>query len=413
MQGIKSQPISKEMIKIAYEGVRKRKGGAGFDGMSLDDLETDLENHLYKLWNRMSSGSYFPPPVLAVEIPKDSGGVRTLGIPTVLDRIAQRVVKDYLEPLVEPHFHESSYAYRPGRSQQGALRAMEANCRRYAWLLDLDLKGFFDHLDHELLLQALGRHTDAKWVKMYIARWLKAPLIRSSWELELRDKGSPQGGVVSPLLSNLYLHYGFDKWMDLAHPGVRFERFADDIIVHCRSKEEADRLYSSIRERLQSCRLELNESKSRIVYCKDSNRKGRHTHESVTFLGKTFAPRKLKGKKGGFYTLFKPRMSKRSRKRFTKKLTKVNISRRTGWTIEQLAEKLNPIIQGTMNYFGGVPWKSGMQDILWNVNRKLIKWALRKYKRFKRSVRKAVAWLRRVYKQNPELFVHWAAGVKP
>ena len=255
----RSLPITKRMVWEAYRKVSSNRGGAGVDKVSLSAFDRDLKNHLYVLWNRLSSGSYFPPPVREVEIPKGNGKTRKLGIPTVSDRIAQQVVKDWLEPRLEPHFHEHSYGYRPYRGAQGALREVRRNIRDYAWVVDMDIKAFFDEVDHGLMLKALGRHVPEKWIKLYVVRWLGAPSQDAEGQLsERKGKGTPQGGVISPLLANLYLHYAFDKWMDIAHPSLRFVRYADDVVIHCRTQGEAEAVLASVKDRLAACNLRLS-----------------------------------------------------------------------------------------------------------------------------------------------------------
>src|SRR2546421_13052348 len=279
--------IPKEMVREAYRRVKANKGAAGVDGESIKEFEVDLEANLYKLWNRMASGSYFPPPVRAVDIPKKSGGVRTLGVPTVADRIAQTVVAMYLEPEVEPIFHHDSYGYRPGRSALDAVAACRQRCQKMDWVIDLDIRAFFDSIPHDLLLKAVSKHTDLRWVLLYVQRWLVAPLQREDGTLVDRDRGTPQGSAISPLLANLFLHYAFDIWLAREFPRVSFERYADDAVVHCGSKIEAERVLGAIGQRLASLGLELHPGKTRIVYCKDASRQGDHDHVSFDFLGYT------------------------------------------------------------------------------------------------------------------------------
>jgi RNA-directed DNA polymerase len=196
----KSFDISKQVVWEAYQRVKANRGSAGVDAQSIQDFEVDLKDNLYKLWNRMASGSYFPPPVRRVEIPKKDGGLRPLGIPTVSDRIAQMVVKMMFEPEVEPYFHPDSYGYRPGKSAIQAVGMVRGRCWRYNWVVDLDIRGFFDNMDHDLLMRAVRKHTDCKWIRLYIERWLKAPVQMGDGSLVNRDKGTPKGGVISPLL---------------------------------------------------------------------------------------------------------------------------------------------------------------------------------------------------------------------
>jgi len=407
----KSQPITKQMVWAAYKRVKSNQGGSGVDGMSLKDLDSDLSNQLYKLWNRLSSGSYFPPPVKEVEIPKGNGKTRKLGIPTVLDRIAQQVVKDYLEPKIEPHFHNSSYGYRPNRSAHKAIGEVKRNCWRENWVIDLDIKGFFDELNHDLLFKALHRHTDEKWVLMYVDRWLKASVVSKDGTKRERTKGTPQGGVISPLLANLYLHYGFDKWMEKQFPSLSFERYADDIIIHCQSEGQAEYVLSQIRERLQACKLELHPDKTKIVYCRDSNRKNPTDKPTqFTFLGYDFKARESKNSRDNriFYS-FTPATSNKAKQRIIKELRQLGIQRRTGTTIYGLAKMVNRKLEGWINYYGRYR-KSVMWKIFSLLNIRLIRWARNTYKRFKGSWRKAHKALKQLQKRQPKLFVHWRHG---
>jgi group II intron reverse transcriptase/maturase len=291
---IKAKPfdIPKREVWEAYKHVKANQGAAGVDGQSIAEFEADLSNSLYKLWNRLSSGSYFPLPVRRVEIPKADGGTRPLGIPTVADRVAQEVARRFLEPRMEPAFHADSYGYRPGRSALYAVRIARERCWRYNWVLDLDIKGFFDNIDWELALKAVRHHTDCPWVLLYIERWLKAPEQREDGSIVPRMAGTPQGGVISPLLANLFLHYTFDMWMARTHPHIPFERYADDIICHCKSADEARALLSALADRLVACKLTLHPEKTKIVYCKDANRRGDFPNQSFDFLGFTFRARK-------------------------------------------------------------------------------------------------------------------------
>lgn len=213
----KQHPITKEMVLDAYKKVKSKKGSAGVDEQSLQDFGENLSGNLYKIWNRMTSGSYFPPVVKEVRIPKKTGGFRSLGIPTVSDRIAQQVIKSYLEPKVDSSFHSDSYGYRPRKSAHQALEKAVSRSGYYSWVVDLDIRGFFDNIDHTLLMKAVKRYTKEGWVLMYIERWLKAGV---SWngEIAKRTNGTPQGGVISPLLANIFLHFAFDKWMQIHHP---------------------------------------------------------------------------------------------------------------------------------------------------------------------------------------------------
>ena len=399
------------MVWGAYKGVKANKGGAGVDQVSLEEYEKDLENNLYKLWNRLSSGSYFPPAVKEVTIPKGEGKTRKLGIPTVGDRIAQMVIKEYLEPKLDPIFHNSSYGYRPGRDAHQAAGIAKRNCWRYDWVIDLDIKGFFDEINHELLNKALDRHCQEKWVRMYISRWLESPIQKVGGELEERKKGTPQGGVVSTLLANLFLHYSFDKWMEREYPRMPFERYADDIIIHCTTEQEAVIVLERIRERLQNCCLELHPEKTKIVYCRDGKRKepkGRPVQ--FTFLGLDFKSRRCKNSRdGSLFHSFTPAISKKKRIKIVSKLREMNIINRTRDTIKELATELNPKVRGWINYYGQYR-KSAMSSVFKCLNDRLVKWTWRKHKRFKGSWRKAREFLQSVQQHNLKLFAHWQHG---
>jgi RNA-directed DNA polymerase len=309
--------IPKREVWEAYKSVRANKGAAGVDGQSIADFEAKLTKNLYKLWNRMSSGSYFPPPVRRVDIPKASGnaGTRPLGIPTVADRIAQMVVKRFLEPLVDLYFHRDSYGYRPGKSALDAVGVARERCWRYDWVLDLDVKGYFDSITTDLLMRAVRKHTDCPWVLLYIERWLKAPVQMADGSLISRDKGTPQGGVVSPLLANLFLHYVFDRWMQRNYPNIPFERYADDVICHCRTEEQAKALRVSLEQRFTECGLTLHPEKTKIVYCKDDDRRGSYPNEKFDFLGYCFRPRLSRRRAGKFGVSFSPAASDKALKR--------------------------------------------------------------------------------------------------
>lgn len=399
--------ISKHAVWNAYLAVKANKGSAGIDEQTIEGFEVDLKSNLYKIWNRMSSGSYFPPPVRRVEIPKSNGKLRPLGIPTVSDRIAQMVVKNSLEPLVEPHFHDDSYGYRPGKSALDAIDQARRRCWRDDWVLDMDIRGFFDALDHELVMRAVSRFTQSKWVLLYIERWLKADVILPDGERVHRTQGTPQGGVISPLIANIFLHLGFDKWMQDKYPCVHFERYADDIVVHCRSHKQLEFIEKQVRLRFAQCKLELCPEKTKIAYCKDSNRNGDYTHQSFDFLGYTFRPRSTRSSNGKFFVSFSPAVSRKALKAMRQKI-KIHplIKGCYSLSIDELAKAINPILQGWINYYGKFR-KSEMSAIYDYINGKLINWARRKFKNLQRRKWRAGRWLRDLYFQNPTLFAHW------
>jgi RNA-directed DNA polymerase len=409
----KPYDIPKQLVWEAYQRVKANRGAAGIDGETLAAFEKDLKGNLYKIWNRMSSGSYFPPPVRLVEIPKDSGGTRPLGIPTVADRVAQTVTKLVLEPLVEPIFHPDSYAYRPGRSALDAVGVARKRCWGSDWVIDLDIRAFFDSLDHDLVERAVACHTEIPWVRLYIARWLKAPVQRPDGSLEERSKGTPQGGVLSPLLANLFLHYTFDHWMRRKYPSIQFERYADDAIVHCRSKEQTIQVLAAIRDRFVQCGLELHSTKTRIVYCKDDDRPGEYEHVTFDFLGYTFQPRRAKNRWGKFFVSFLPAISTKAAKTIRATIREWRLaSTRNNQSLEDLARLVNPTVRGWMNYYGRY-YRSKLVQVLRHLNEALAAWARRKYKRLRRRERASMHWLGRIAQRDPKLFVLWQLGVRP
>jgi RNA-directed DNA polymerase len=413
MPEAKPYDIPKQLVWDAYQRVKANRGAAGVDGESLAMFEKDLKGNLYKVWNRMSSGSYFPPPVRLVEIPKDNGGTRPLGIPTVGDRVAQTVVKMVLEPVVEPVFHPDSYGYRPGRSALDAVEVARKRCWHADWIIDLDIKGFFDALVHELVERAVAHHTDSPWIRLYIARWLRAPVQKPDGTVEQRTRGTPQGGVVSPLLANLFLHYAFDYWMQRTFPSIPFERYADDAIVHCRSERQARMVLDAIRRRFEQCGLELHPTKTRIVYCKDDDRRGEYEHVAFDFLGYTFQPRRAKNRWGKHFVSFLPAMSTKAAKAIRKTIREWRMaSTRNNQRLEDLARLVNPVVRGWMNYYGRF-YRSKCVQTLRHLNEALAAWARRKYKRLRRRERASMHWLGRIARREPNLFVLWKLGVRP
>lgn len=403
----KSFEISKQLVFEAYKRVRANGGAAGVDEQSIAEFEKDLKNNLYKLWNRMSSGAYFPPAVKRVEIPKADGGVRALGIPTVADRIAQMVAKMVFEPEVEPHFYEDSYGYRPNKSAHQAVGVARQRCWRNDFVLDVDIKGFFDNIDHELLMKAVRKHTSCKWIILYIERWLKAPIQFEDGSIVQRDKGTPQGGVISPLLANLYLHYAFDRWMKEQFPNVPFERYADDIVIHARSEAQANMLKDQLAARLKQCKLELHPQKTKIVYCKDADRKAEYPNTSFVFLGFEFRPRGAKNKFGKLFCNFLPAVSRAA----LTKMKRIVRAWRLGWcsekSIEDLANMFNPIARGWIKYYSKY-YKSALFPIAEQINRHLTKWVMRKYKTFRGRQRRACHALGKTARKRTNLFAHWS-----
>ncbi len=413
MTKAKSYAISKQIVWDAYKRVKAKRGAAGVDKQSLGAFEKDLKNNLYKIWNRMSSGSYFPPPVRVVEISKDDGGIRPLGIPTVADRIAQMVAKLYFEPLVEPHFHPDSYGYRPGKSALDAVGVTRQRCWRKDWVIDLDIKGFFDNLDHDLVMRAVRHHTDTPWIVLYIERWLKAPAQKEDGTLVERTKGTPQGGVISPLLANLFMHYAFDAWLQRKYPAVQFARYADDAVIHATSLRQAQSVLEAVRCRLKECGLELHPEKTRIVYCKDDDRRGDYPQIKFDFLGYAFRPRRAKNRWGKFFVSFLPAVSTKAASRIRSKIRQWRLgATRNNQALEDIARFVNPFVRGWVNYYGRY-YRSALTPVLRCLERALIYWVQRKFKRFKRHRRRAVHWLGRIARRESGLFVLWQIGIKP
>ena len=407
----KSLPISKRMVYESYLKVIDKDGSAGIDKQSIEMFNEDLSDNLYKLWNRLTSGTYFPPPVRTVFIPKKQGGERALGIPTVSDRIAQGVVKDFLEPSLEAIFHKSSFGYRPQRSAHDAIGQCVENCIKYAWVIDVDIKGFFDNISHEMMLRLLSQYTDEKWIMLYAERWLKAGVEQKDGSIQLRTKGTPQGGVISPLFANLYLHAGFDQWMEEKNPQSPFERYADDIVIHCSSKLEAEQLLEKLKTRMQEYELELHPEKTKIVYCKNYQRKEMHDNKSFTFLGYSFQPRTIKDRfgRGKRLLVFNAAISQQAKSSIREKLRNVMSVRWSNQTLQWFAGKLNPKIRGWINYYA----KFGQHDaydVFYYLNELIRKWMKNKYKL------RAKGWTyekyRKIQSENPGMFYHWRLGIK-
>jgi len=406
----KSLPVSKRMVYNSYLKVCDKNGSAGIDKESIEMFNENLSGNLYKIWNRMTSGSYFPPPVRTVFIPKKQGGERPLGIPTVSDRIAQGVVKDYLEPVMEAVFHNSSFGYRPGRSAHDALAQCHENCVSKAWVLDVDIKGFFDNISHNIMLQLLQQHTQEKWVLLYVERWLKAGVEQKDGSITARIKGTPQGGVASPLLANIYLHHAFDMWMDEENPQCPFERYADDIVVHCGSKEEAEQMLNKLRTRMEQYELTLHPEKTRIVYCKNYQRNENNDNESFTFLSYSFQPRARRdkfGRKKTFF-VFSGAISNAAKTSIREAIRGVMKPRWSQQTLEWFAEKLNPKIRGWINYYTRFNRHEAL-EVFSYLNELIRKWLKNKYKL--RSCKSVYVKYKTIQQQNAELFYHWKLGI--
>ena len=411
MEETKPFNISKIAVVTAYEKVKANKGTYGVDKQSIEDFEKKLKNNLYKVWNRMSSGSYFPQPVKAVAIPKKNGGTRLLGIPTVEDRIAQMVVKLYFEPKVEPMFYEDSYGYRPNKSAIQALEVTRTRCWRKDWVLEFDIKGLFDNIRHDILMKMVRKHTNEEWIILYIQRWLTAPFQMEDGTIVPRTCGTPQGGVISSVLANLFLHYVFDDFMAKEFKAIPWARYADDGIAHCVSLKQAEYLRKRLEERFEEYGLQLNLEKTRIVYCKDDDRKGDYPVISFDFLGYTFKPRGAKNKFGKYFTSFLPAIAEKAKKAIRKEVRSMKLQLKVDKNLWDISNMFNKRIQGWINYYTHF-YKSEMYAVLRYINDALVKWVRRKYKKRKHRQR-AEHWLGSIAKRDRNLFAHWKMGILP
>jgi RNA-directed DNA polymerase len=403
--------IDKKRVYEAYKAVKSNAGSAGVDGQTIEQFEADLQNNLYKLWNRMSSGSYFPPPVRAVSIPKKTGGQRILGVPTVADRVAQMVVKQHIEPELDPVFLADSYGYRLRKSALDAVGVTRQRCWKYDWVLEFDIKGLFDNIDHELLLRAVRKHVTCRWALLYIERWLTAPMEHEDGTKAERKSGTPQGGVVSPILSNLFLHYTFDLWMARTHPDLPWCRYADDGLVHCRNEQEAQTLKAELQARLAECRLELHPAKTKIVYCKDRNRTGAYPNVQFDFLGYCFRPRMVRRSRDNkLFCGFNPAVSSSALKAMRTTIRELDFRHLTQLSLVDIARRLNPLLRGWIEYYGRYA-PSALYPLLRYVNQTLLAWMMRKFKRFAAHKIRAGRFLERLARENADLFVHWRLGM--
>jgi group II intron reverse transcriptase/maturase len=381
------------------------------DEQTTEQFEADLSSHLYKIWNRMSSGSYFPPPVRAVSIPKKSGGERILGVPTVADRVAQMVVKQVIEPILDPIFLADSYGYRPNRSALDAVGGTRQRCWKYDWVLEFDIKGLFDNIDHELLLRAVRKHVTCRWALLYIERWLKASMVQEDGTTIGRSRGTPQGGVVSPILANLFMHYTFDLWMARTHPDFPWCRYADDGLVHCRTEQEAEALKAKLQARLAECHLEMHPMKTKVVYCKDGKRKDKYPTVKFDFLGYCFRPRLVRrSRDNSLFCGFNLAVSPSAMKAMREAIRDLNIGHQTQRSLQDIAQQLNPLLRGWVEYYGRYA-PSALYPLLRYVNQTLLAWVMHKFKRFKGHKIQASQFLQRLATECVGFFVHWQLGM--
>ena len=412
MSGQDGKPfaIPKELVWRAWKQVKANGGAAGADGVTIETFEKDLKDNLYKVWNRMSSGTYFPPPVRAVEIPKSSGGTRMLGVPAVGDRVAQTVAAMALEPRTEAIFHDDSYGYRPRKGALDAVAACRQRCWARSWVIDLDIRKFFDSVPWDLVVKAVQANVthEQRWIVLYVRRWLAAPIVMPDGRTAERDRGTPQGSAVSPVIANLFMHYAFDKWLEREFPAVEFERYADDAVVHCATEQQARKVLAALEERMAEAGLELHPDKTRIVYCKDRNRRRSDCeHTSFTFLGYTFrARRAVTGDRMSMFSAFLPAVSTDALKRMNEEVRAWRIHLRTATELEDLAAWINPVVRGWMTYYGRF-YRTELDGLLKRINTYLVRWARQKYKRL-RTYKKARRWWDGLTARQPRLFAHWA-----
>lgn len=412
----KTQPISRMQVMNAFKRVKANGGSAGVDEVTIAQVEENLRKYLYPLWNRMASGSYHPQAVRQVMIPKGDGKERALGIPTITDRVAQQVIATELEDIVEKQFSVNSFGYRPNKSAHDAVEQCRINCIKYSWVIDLDIKGFFDNIDHDLLSKAVSHYTDKKHILLYVKRWLDAPVKLLNGTLKHPNgKGTPQGGVISPVLANIFLDIVFDKWMEKNYEKIKFERYADDVVVHCQDIKQALRLLEAITQRLKDCKLELNKEKSKIVYCRRNQKRQppfKVRYQKFDFLGFTFQPRIVK-ERNKTKLGFTPAMSKKSMSRIGKELYKLQLHRWVHFSISRIAELLKLKIRGWINYYAKFR-KSEMRKVFRVLNLRLAKWVSNKYRRFRRKHwYYAYKYLQGICKDYPNLFEHWKFDFRP
>lgn len=413
----KSQPISRLQVMEAFKRVKANGGAKGVDGISISEVNSNKRKYLYPLWNRLASGSYYPKAVRRVMIPKDDGKKkRPLGIPTVVDRVAQQVIASELEAIVDKQFSVNSFGYRPNKDAHQAIEQCRINCMKYSWVVDLDISGFFDNINHELLMKAVSHYTSKKHILLYVKRWLEAPIqMEDGTIVQNHDKGTPQGGVISPVLANIFLHVVFDKWMEKNYPEAPFERYADDIVIHCRNIKDSLRMLENINKRMNECKLELNQQKSKIVYCRRNQKRQppfKVRYQKFDFLGYTFKPRVIK-ERGKIKLGFSPGISQKRQTKIAKKLYKLKIHRMVHLHLSDIAVILAPKLRGWINYYGKFR-KSELRKIFRILNKRLARYIRNKYRRFRKK-----HWffsykhLINISKSYPTMFYHWEHGFLP
>lgn len=411
MSGPEGKPfdIPKMLVWQAWRRVAGNGGAPGADGVTIEDFKADLGNNLYKIWNRMSSGTYFPPPVRAVEIPKASGGTRILGVPTVGDRVAQTVAAMALEPRAEAIFHDDSYGYRPRKGALDAVDRCRERCWAKDWVIDLDVRKFFDSVPWDLAVKAVEANVThgQRWITLYVRRWLAAPIAMPDGKVAERDKGTPQGSAISPVIANLFMHYAFDMWLEREFPTVEFERYADDAVVHCVTERQAREVLAALEERMADVGLQLHPDKTRIVFCRDGKRRYADCENtSFTFLGYTFRARKARKADGsGAHTGFLPAVSKDALKRMSEEVRSWRIHRHSTMELEDIAAWVNPRVRGWIAYYGRY-YRTALEPLLRRINSYLVRWARRKYKRL-RSFKKVKKWWDGLTTRQPRMFPQW------
>jgi len=315
-----------------------------------------------------------------------------------------------LEPRAEAIFHDDSYGYRRKRGALDAVGTCRQRCWGKDWVIDLDVRKFFDSVPWDLMVKAVQANTthEQRWIVLCVRRWLAAPIVMPDGRTQARDKGTPQGSAVSPVLANLFMHYAFDKWLERELPAVKFERYADDAVVHCATERQANEVLAALEERMAEVGLQLHPDKTRIVYCKDRNRRRRDCAEtSFTFLGYTSRARQAPARQGGgaMFSAFLPAVSKDALKRMSEEVRSWRIHLRSGTELEDIASWVNPVIRGWMAYYGRF-YRTALNGLLQRINTYLVRWAKRKYKRL-RTFKKVRTWWEGLTARQPRLFAHW------